>query len=198
MYNTQKILQIHPKDNILVALQNLSKGEMINIDNFFFELNADIKSKHKFSVSDLDIGEFVYMYGIKVGKTINRIKKGDLITTKNIVHDVEKYCIKDSFQTDSWNPPKLGKFREKTFLGYCREDGTVGTENNWLVIPLVFCQNRNVEVMKKTILRELGYENLSEKSYDLENLIYKFKSGSSIEDLLNVNIEVKKDNCKTK
>ena len=40
-------------------------------------------------------------------------------------------------------------YSSKTFDGYHREDGKVGTENNWLVIPLVFCQNRYIDELKK-------------------------------------------------
>jgi altronate hydrolase len=42
-------------------------------------------------------------------------------------------------------------------MGYHRADGQVGTRNYWLVLPLVFCENRNVERMKEALEEELGY-----------------------------------------
>jgi altronate hydrolase len=49
------------------------------------------------------------------------------------------------------------------FRGYHRADGQVGTRNYWLVLPLVFCENRNIERMKEALEEELGYG--SENSY---------------------------------
>ncbi len=34
-------------------------------------------------------------------------------------------------------------------MGYHRRDGQVGTANYWLVVPLVFCENRNVNVIRQ-------------------------------------------------
>ena len=43
------------------------------------------------------------------------------------------------------------------FLGYHRADGQVGTRNYWLVVPLVFCENRNIGVLKQAFEEELGF-----------------------------------------
>ena len=42
-------------------------------------------------------------------------------------------------------------------MGYHRSDGQVGTANHWIVIPLVFCENRNVNVLADAFRKELGY-----------------------------------------
>ena len=49
-------------------------------------------------------------------------------------------------------------------MGYHRADGQVGTRNYWLVLPLVFCENRNVDRMREALEEELGYGN-SQNSY---------------------------------
>ena len=51
----------------------------------------------------------------------------------------------------------MSKFKDKTFMGYHRQDGKVGTANYWLVIPMVFCENRNLEVLREALVNELGY-----------------------------------------
>ncbi len=68
---------------------------------------------------------------------------------------------------------------ESNLLGYKRKDEQYGTENNWLVIPLVFCQNRNVEVLKESLLKGLGYESNDNNLFNIDELISKFKSGVS-------------------
>ena len=56
-----------------------------------------------------------------------------------------------------WASPDVSRWRKKTFLGYVRDDGQVGTRNYWLVVPLVFCENRNIGVLKQAFEEELGF-----------------------------------------
>ena len=50
MKSYQKILQIHPNDNILVALTDLKKGDQISFEDRLFVLHNDIAAKHKFAM----------------------------------------------------------------------------------------------------------------------------------------------------
>jgi altronate hydrolase len=183
-----KKLIIHPRDNIIVALTNLSKGDIIDLDVGTITLVSDVKAKHKFAVRNLTIGEEVYMYGVVVGKAKNKILQGEVITRQNIIHETEPYMVPKNAASKNWTSPNLTSFSKKHFLGYHREDSRVGTENNWLVIPLVFCQNRNIETLQTTMLKELGYENPSKKSFDISLLVEKYKSGASEEELLEVDL----------
>ncbi len=183
-----KILRIHSTDNIIVALTNLSKGDIVELDGVSFALVSDVKAKHKFAIRNIAIGEEVYMYGVIVGKANNKIHKGEVITRQNIIHETEPYVVPKKNINNNWTPPNLTPFLKKHFLGYQRDDGRVGTENNWLVIPLVFCQNRNIETLKVTMLKGLGYENQSKQSFDISLLIDKFNSGASEEELLEVDL----------
>ncbi|MDA0327030.1 MAG: altronate dehydratase family protein [Bacteroidetes bacterium] len=185
---SNKILRIHSTDNIIVALTNLSKGDIVELDGVSFALVSDVKAKHKFAIRNIAIGEEVYMYGVIVGKANNKIHKGEVITRQNIIHETEPYVVPKKNINNNWTPPNLTPFLKKHFLGYQRDDGRVGTENNWLVIPLVFCQNRNIETLKVTMLKGLGYENQSKQSFDISLLIDKFNSGASEEELLEVDL----------
>src|SRR5690606_27187703 len=59
----------------------------------------------------------------------------------------------------------------RTFLGYHREDGQVGTSNTWLFFPLVFCENRNVEILKEVFEKELLFDKASKHQLLLRSLI---------------------------
>lgn len=185
-------LRIHPRDNIIVALTNLSKGTNIDVNTDSLTLVTDIAAKHKFAIRNFAIGEEIYMYGVVVGKAKNKISKGEPITTQNIVHETEAYSIPTNKRTKNWTAPKSVYFSKQTFLGYHRQNGRVGTENNWLVIPLVFCQNRNIETLQKTMIKGLGYENPSKQSFDMSLLIDKYKSGASEQELLDINLTTNK------
>ena len=176
-----KTLKIHPKDNVIVALTDLKKDEIIYPS---LKLKNNVKAKHKFSIENLSIGDSVFMYGVIVGKAKKRILKGEQITPFNTIHETEDYKIPKTVSKKKWYPPNLDDISKKTFLGYHREDGKVGTENNWLIIPLVFCQNRNIEKIKKNMIKSLGYSNLDDEDYNLNELIKKYKKGDSEEDIL--------------
>ena len=82
-----KILRIHSRDNIIVALANLSKGDIVELDDVSFTLVTDVKAKHKFALRNFTIDEEIFMYGVVVGKAKNKILKGEVITRQNIIHE---------------------------------------------------------------------------------------------------------------
>ena len=188
------VLKIHPDDNVLVALSNLKKGTNVCYSNTIYKLNDTIKSKHKFSTKKLGVGEYIYMYGVIVGKAKMKFLTGDLISQKNIEHFVENYNLHQFVEKNKWSKPDVSNFKNLTFKGYKRKDGSVGTQNNWIVIPLVFCENRNVDLMKKILLKKLGYEK-NNSEYDIDQLISDYKSGISTDKLLKKNI-IKTDDFK--
>jgi altronate hydrolase len=189
-----KILRIHSRDNIIVALTNLSKGDIVELEGVSIALVSDVKAKHKFTMRNFAVGEEIYMYGVVVGMAKNKIGKGEVITTQNIVHETETYTVPKNNINKNWTAPKSAHFSTQNFLGYHRDDGRVGTENNWLVIPLVFCQNRNIETLQNTIRKGLGYENPSKQSFDMSVLIDKYKSGASEQELMGADLTANKQN----
>jgi len=184
MKDSKQVLQIHSKDNVLVALTDLKEFSEVVFEENSYQLQENIPAKHKFSVVDLEKGDAVYMYGVLVGRAIKRISKGGLISTSNLEHDTEKYQVSETKVTMSWDAPDIRKFENKTFNGYHREDGKVGTENNWLIIPLVFCQNRNVEVLKQALVDELGFSKKKHAQFDVKSLVDSYNNGASASELL--------------
>ena len=150
-----KTLKIHPDDNILVALTDLDENKQIGNGNGPVTIRDHIPAKHKFALTDMEPGDNIYMYGLLVGKATKPIPKGGLLSTENVKHVTSDFHQKT--QTASWVAPDVSRWKDKTFLGYHRADGQVGTANYWLVIPMVFCENRNVNMLKNAFLQELGY-----------------------------------------
>ncbi|GAB3894002.1 UxaA family hydrolase [Spirosoma agri] len=167
-----RVLKVHPADNVIVALRNLSAGEQIEFDNAVYSLPYAVGAKHKFVTEDRQIGDPITMYGVLVGKAIQPIRRGEPITTFNLKHDADRYGL-DKKQPYSWQPPDVSAWQNRTFMGYHRADGSVGTRNYWLVVPLVFCENRNVLILKDAFERELGYsqpETYREQVHELLSL----------------------------
>ena len=185
MESKTKTLKIHPVDNLMVALVDLQAGESVSHRTEIFQLQTEVPAKHKFALEAFSTGTEVLLYGVVVGRATKNIAKGEAVHTHNITHDTEAYQVPKKVETQSWSPPLRDKYANRGFLGYHRADGKVGTENNWLVIPLVFCQNRNIEELKNSLLEGLGYEHADKKVFDLDSLITKYKAGATQEELLN-------------
>ncbi|WP_257669142.1 UxaA family hydrolase [Parapedobacter tibetensis] len=151
----QRVLKIHPSDNVLVALQDVGAGDTIIHEGKEYHLVEDIPSKHKFFTKDLQQGDAVIMYGTLVGKIQWDVHEGERMTTDNVKHAAAPYEYRPyKYQ---WSPPDVSRFEGRTFNGYHRSDGKVGTANHWLFIPTVFCENRNLDVIKEALHAELGY-----------------------------------------
>ena len=150
-----KILRLDARDNVLVALTDLHKGETIRFFGNDYLLLSGVPAKHKFSTQDLSPGEDVIMYGVLVGKATQDLQRGELLSTRNIRHAASTFHKKEGVAR--WTPPDVSLWQGKTFLGYRRADGQVGTRNYWLVLPLVFCENRNLHVLKQSFEEELGF-----------------------------------------
>ncbi|MDR2285497.1 MAG: altronate dehydratase family protein [Sphingobacterium sp.] len=178
-------LQIHPKDNVLVALVDLEKGFTIDWNGYSFVLKDSVPAKHKFTVSNLDENEEVYMYGVLVGKVNQALDTGTLLTVDNLRHAAGDFELGN--RKLEWHKPDVSGFANRRFKGYHRSNGSVGTANHWLVIPLVFCENRNVLTLKEALEEKLGYKlDSKDYSFEVDELIARYKSGSSVDELLNV------------
>lgn len=149
-------LQINDDDNLLVALQNLKKGTEIIHNGNRIILQDDIDAKHKFTTEAIPMNGEAIMYGVLVGIAKQAIPKGGLVHTFNLHHASQEF--KGKIKDYHWSPPNVDKWKQLTFNGFHRADGQVGTQNFWLVIPLVFCENRNIELLKNAFINGLGFQ----------------------------------------
>jgi altronate hydrolase len=183
----ETVLRIHPHDNVLVALQDITAGTTVTFNGDNITLLTDVAAKHKFTITDLAAGAEIYMYGVLVGKTNGPIAKGAAITTANIHHAASEYKLGE--RKLNWHKPEVDKFAGRTFLGYHRADGSVGTANYWLVIPLVFCENRNILVLKDALVEKLGFRKAKTYENEVDSLISLYQTGNSVEAILNADLQ---------
>lgn len=174
-----KVLKVHPRDNVIVALTNLSKGETISFEGADYLLQEDIPAKHKFFMQDMKTGDEVIMYGVLVGKAQMNIAKGSRMSTENIKHAAEPYAFRNA--KFEWQAPDVSGFSRRTFNGYHRKDGRVGTANYWLFIPTVFCENRNLDVIREAMHNELGYAVTDKYKQYTHHLLDAYKNGEQLD-----------------
>ncbi|MEM1324823.1 MAG: altronate dehydratase family protein [Bacteroidota bacterium] len=181
-----KVLKVHPDDNLIVALEDFKTGDQVQLDGQTYLIQDSVPLKHKFAARDFQVGDDVFMYGVLVGKATIFIPKGSRIHTKNVVHSTHEAELK--LKNEVWTAPDTSASVSRTFDGYHRADGRVGTMNQWLVIPLVFCENRNIEIIKASMLEQLGYAAQQDFVVDTNALIDLYKNGASVADLQQANI----------
>ncbi len=175
---SRTFLQINPSDNLLVALQDLKAGTVIEHEGNKITLQDDIAAKHKFTTEAIAKNGNAYMYGVLVGHASQDIPKGGLIHTFNLHHASQDF--EGKLKDYSWSSPDVSKFQNRTFNGYHRSDGQVGTQNYWLVIPLVFCENRNIELLKNAFIQGLGFQKNDSVTEQVIHLRKQFEAGKSL------------------
>jgi altronate hydrolase len=185
-------LQIDSKDNVLVALQDLAAGREIIFGKKTIITKEIIPAKHKLFMDDMLTGDELIMYGVLVGKLQNDVKSGERMTVTNTKHAADPFYYREvDYQ---WSTPNIESFQNKTFNGYHRKDGKVGTANYWLFIPTVFCENRNLDVIKQALHDNLGYSVTDKYKFFTKTLLQELKEGKSIEDFnLSLSVSTKVD-----
>ncbi len=179
----KKYLQIDSLDNVLVALQDLKQGDEIIVGGKSFNLSDDVRAKHKFSLTHLEKGDNVIMYGVLVGKASISIAQGALLSQENTTHATNNFEL--GKRKLDWTKPDVSSYLHRSFLGFHRSDGSVGTANYWVVIPLVFCENRNVTVLTEALINRLGYKKAQTYENEVNELVNFYNAGKSVEEILN-------------
>ncbi|OEJ98674.1 altronate hydrolase [Flavivirga aquatica] len=188
---SKNYVQIDPKDNVIVAITPLEKGTITSVSGKNITLKENIKQKHKFTLNHFNVGDKIYMYGVLIGKATQTIQEGCAITIENVKHASAEF--KDSKEPFTWSAPDISNFKTRTFKGYHRKDGKVGTANYWLVIPLTFCENRNLDVLEGALSEKLGYETKKDFAVNTDALIHKYKSGATTDEIFNTPIITTKE-----
>jgi altronate hydrolase len=150
----RNVLKIGPADNVAVALMRLETGDEVVIDGQSIKIQSRVPAKHKFALRNFNPGDKIVMYGVLVGQATTSIRKGEVLSVLNTKHQSAEFHGK--FGSQAWSAPDISRWKVRTFQGYRRADGQVGTRNYWLVIPLVFCENHNIRALQEAFEEELG------------------------------------------
>lgn len=151
----ERALKVHPADNVIVALRELEKGGTVRCGGRDYVAADTIWAKHKFFERAMAPGEQVIMYGVLVGTVQQPVPAGGLMTVRNVSHAAGPFEYRPG--SCQWTPPDVTRFAGRTFNGYPRSDGRVGTANTWLFLTTIFCENRIMEVIREALHQELGY-----------------------------------------
>jgi len=138
-------IQVHSKDNVAVALQDLAKGTVICVQDSDITLNENIGRGHKIALSDKKENEQIIKYGYSIGYLTSSINAGDWVHTHNLktlLSDDDEFSYKPAnhaLVNANEEPP--------TFMGYPRSNGLVGIRNELWIINSVGCVNHLAQAL---------------------------------------------------
>src|SRR5262249_25117538 len=107
----RRVMQVHPRDNVLVALSDLKKSEEVAFQGGTLVLATEVEAKHKFTTTSLGVGDAVVMYGVTVGTAVTPIQKGERITTQNVKHHAS--AIEAKTERYTWIAPDVSRWRDR-------------------------------------------------------------------------------------
>ncbi len=141
----QDFLRIHEDDNVVVAINTLEAGTVVDLGDVQATASEEIPVGHKMAIKDIACGEPVIKYGFRIGNAKEDIKTGQWIHTHNV-----KTALGDLLDY-TYEPVEYEekKTEDVTFMGFNRPNGTVGVRNEIWVIPTVGCVNNVATAIAK-------------------------------------------------
>lgn len=121
----KRYLQIHPDDNAAIALVDLTAGEPVALPGADFLLSSAVPAKHRFALRNLSPGDSVLVYGTLVGRAVAHVRQGEPLSIRNTRHDARVFGQRS--KEYSWRAPNLSQWQQKSYSGFPRSDGQVGT-----------------------------------------------------------------------
>ncbi len=151
-----RLIQIHRRDTVAVALQELPPGEVIPIgdarDGASITTHETVPPGHKVAVTAMAEGDGIIKYGFPIGHATSPIEPGAWVHVHNVHTDLSgllEYRYEPAVHAVT--PVDDGA----AFDGFLRPTGEVGVRNEVWIVPLVGCVNELAAVMAQQANREL-------------------------------------------
>ena len=133
--NASKAVLLNDVDNIVIAINNMEAYQ--HLKDFNITLDSPILSGQKIARLDIAKDSPIYKYGTIIGFADTDLLKGQVLTNSNVVFKEfgreHEYCSK-------YVPTRfVNSSSERTFSGFKRSDGRVGTRNFIAVVSTVNC-----------------------------------------------------------
>lgn len=148
-----RYIQIHPNDNVAVALTDLPAGEVLHLSGRDVTLRDAIPVGHKIALTDLNEQDQVIKYGYPIGHVIRQVQSGEWINEqvlKTSLEGIQSY-VYQPVKTELTIPAD-----GKTFQGYRRKNGLCGIRNEIWILPTVGCVNGVANRLAERLQKETG------------------------------------------
>lgn len=132
-----KVIRLHPRDNVAVALEDVAGGEVLSLDGLELTAAEDVRRGHKIALSPISAGESIMKYGCAIGTAKEDIPQGAWVH----VHNVRTGLSESGEYRYDHKTYDLPSVKPRTFRGYRRADGRTAIRNELWIVPTVGCVN---------------------------------------------------------
>lgn len=149
----KEFIKINECDNVIIALRDYKKDEVIDLEGEKITLLEDINRGHKIAIKNINKGENVVKYGLPIGYALEDIKVGSWVHTHNTktnLKDLNTYSYTPKFTDRKLN------LKDIKVNVYERKNGDVGVRNELWIVPTVGCVNGIAQRIKDAFLAEVG------------------------------------------
>ena len=140
-----KMIQIHPRDNVAVALTAIPAGEVVSVGGCTVTAREEIARGHKMALTSILEGSDVIKYGVPIGHVTKDVQAGEWLHTHNVKTNLSGEKEYEYHPTHPVIEPAV----PETFMGYRRADGRAAIRNEIWIMPLVGCVNGIVKKLEK-------------------------------------------------
>ena len=150
-------LKINPADSVVVCLQAIPAGTLLEIDGKSITLLQDTPAGHKVAINDMKEGEDIIKYGYPIGHALKDLKAGEWINEDNLKTNLSG---KLEYTYSPVNEKLTIPTEDRTFKGYVRKNGDVGVRNEVWIVPTVGCVNGIAERLAAKLQEETKLEGI--------------------------------------
>jgi altronate hydrolase len=147
------LLKLHPSDNVAVAPTSLKAGTQVSVDGCSILLPHAVPGGHKIALVELPVGAQVVKYGHSIGKATQSVQRGGWVHSHNLTTNLSGVI---GYQYEPEAGSRQTGATGRTFDGYLRANGGVGTRNEVWILPTVGCVNHSAERIVRACREKVG------------------------------------------
>jgi altronate hydrolase/galactarate dehydratase len=142
------VIRLHPDDNVVIALKDLGSGSVV--PEVAVPLVDPVARGHKIAVAAIAPGANVIRYGQIIGAATVPITPGQHVHTHNLGMGAHEQDYAFASEARALQLP----VEPRSFLGFHRADGSVGTRNYLGILTSVNCSGSVARFIADAVERE--------------------------------------------
>lgn len=124
------------RDNVALAHTAVPRGTLLAHGDAPLTLREGLTPGDRFALADTGAGEYLVQYGYPFARS-QGIRKGERVTAGNTLPEIPP--LPDRLGPAPAPLLGAGRFADRTFMGYRRNNGRCGTRNYYVIVPTSMC-----------------------------------------------------------
>ena len=134
-------VQLNKADEVAVAKTALAAGSELRSNGKVIRVRQLVPAGHKVALRRVRLGHPVHRYGQVIGFATQGVEPGEHVHSHNLAVAEGPLSLDYAFCSEASPVSFVSKAARRTFLGFRRQDGRVGTRNYVAVLASVNCSS---------------------------------------------------------